>query len=338
MGSVVDDLGLWCNYAQLYRDIAHCYATGVFERVLPAEEYAAIPWEKFKNNDPSLMPQLLTMIAMNNSELSYIGHGTYVWTERWNDKGWMDETPSCMISPRGWPVHHSQECFGQVGMLYNVMFNRDDMIHSAVNLQGCGLPIEIKKQIAAEVFGDESALDPDKNYTPMNEYKANFAWWSIVTDVLHDSLTLCNWVWPMTMSPTAARDYRGDLDLEAKFFKAVTGQDVTTDDLYKAGAKIMTLQRANTVRGMTKADGTYGNNNLRADHDVITEWVFTKDPALQPFTKGTDKMDRDDWEKSLTMFYEAMGYSTETGIPTRETLERLDLADVADRLEEYELI
>ena len=88
----------------------------------------------------------------------------------------------------------------------------------------------------------------------MNEYKANFAWWSIATDVLHDSLTLCNWVWPMTMSPTKARDYRGDLDLEAKFMKAVTGEDVTTEDLYKMGAKITTLQRANTARGMVSAN------------------------------------------------------------------------------------
>lgn len=46
--------------------------------------------------------------------------------------------------------------------------------------------------------------------------KRTSAWWSIVTDVLHDSLTLCNWVWPMTMSPTKARDYRGDLDLEGQ--------------------------------------------------------------------------------------------------------------------------
>ena len=59
----------------------------------------------------------------------------------------------------------------------------------------------------------------------MNDHKANFAWWSLVTDVLHDSLTLCNWTWPMTMSPTKARNYRGDLDLEAKFFKAVTGEE-----------------------------------------------------------------------------------------------------------------
>ncbi|MCB6567196.1 hypothetical protein LI169_19290, partial [Desulfovibrio desulfuricans] len=74
--------------------------------------------------------------------------------------------------------------------MYNMMFNRDDMIHSAVNFQGCGLPFELKQQIAEEVWGGADAIDQDKNYTPMNDHKANFAWWSLVTDVLHDSLTL----------------------------------------------------------------------------------------------------------------------------------------------------
>lgn len=34
-GSTMDDLGLWCNYGQIYRDIAHCYATGLLQKVLP---------------------------------------------------------------------------------------------------------------------------------------------------------------------------------------------------------------------------------------------------------------------------------------------------------------
>ena len=328
MGSTVDDLGLWCNYAQLYRDIAHCYATGIFKRVLPPEEYDAIDWDMFINNDPSGMPKLLTMIAQNDSELAYVGHGTYVWTDRWDDMKWNDTTASCMISPRGWPVHHSQECFGQVGMLYNTLFNRDDMIHSAVNLQGCGLPIELKKAIGAEIFGSEDAVDPDKNYTPMNEYKANFVWWSVVTDVLHDSLTLCNWVWPMAMSPTKSRDYRGDLDLEAKFMKAVTGLDYTTEDLYKAGAKIMTLQRANTARGMTDETGAMGVNDFRNIHDVYTEWPFTKDPDIPVFTEGTDKMDKDDIQTGLTMVYECFGWDPELGCPTAECLDYYDMPDV----------
>ena len=331
-GSTMDDLGLWCNYGQIYRDIAHCYATGLLQKVLPPEEYAEINWEGFKNNDPSMVPPLLAKIAANDSEIAYIGHGPIVWTERWNDPDWWNTPASTLINVRGWPVHHAHECFGQVGLLYNMVFNRDDMIHSAVNFQGCGLPFELKQQIAAEVWGDASAIDPDKNYTPMNEYKANFAWWSIVTDVLHDSLTLCNWVWPMTMSPTKARDYRGDLDLEAKFMKAVTGEDVTTEDLYKMGAKITTLQRANTARGMEGANGQMGTNDFRNVHDVVTEWPFTMDPDIEVFTEGTNKMDKEDFQTALTMMYECFGWDPELGCPTAECLDYYDMPDVKEDL------
>lgn len=331
-GSTMDDLGLWCNYGQIYRDIAHCYATGLLQKVLPPEEYAEINWEGFKNNDPSMVPPLLAKIAANDSEIAYIGHGPIVWTERWNDPDWWNTPASTLINVRGWPVHHAHECFGQVGLLYNMVFNRDDMIHSAVNFQGCGLPFELKQQIAAEVWGDASAIDPDKNYTPMNEYKANFAWWSIVTDVLHDSLTLCNWVWPMTMSPTKARDYRGDLDLEAKFMKAVTGEDVTTEDLYKMGAKITTLQRANTARGMVGANGQMGTNDFRNVHDVVTEWPFTMDPDIEVFTEGTNKMDKEDFQTALTMMYERFGWDPELGCPTAECLDYYDMPDVKEDL------
>ena len=166
----------------------------------------------------------------------------------------------------------------------------------------------------------------------MNEYKANFAWWSIATDVLHDSLTLCNWVWPMAMSPTASRDYRGDLDLEAKFMTAVTGEDYTTEDLYKAGSKIMTLQRANTARGMTDAAGNMGTNDFRTIHDVYTEWPFTKDPDIEVFTEGTDKMDKDDIQTGLTMLYECFGWDPELGCPTAECLDYYDMPDVKEDL------
>lgn len=331
-GSTMDDLGLWRNYGQIYRDIAHCYATGLLQKVLPPEEYAEINWEGFKNNDPSMVPPLLAKIAANDSEIAYIGHGPIVWTERWNDPDWWNTPASTLINVRGWPVHHAHECFGQVGLLYNMVFNRDDMIHSAVNFQGCGLPFELKQQIAAEVWGDASAIDPDKNYTPMNEYKANFAWWFIVTDVLHDSLTLCNWVWPMTMSPTKARDYRGDLDLEAKFMKAVTGEDVTTEDLYKMGAKITTLQRANTARGMVGTNGQMGTDDFRNVHDVVTEWPFTMDPDIEVFTEGTNKMDKEDFQTALTMMYECFGWDPELGCPTAECLDYYDMPDVKEDL------
>ncbi|MEG2725822.1 MAG: aldehyde ferredoxin oxidoreductase [Eggerthellaceae bacterium] len=332
--NTMDELGLWCNYAQLYRDIAYCHTKGVFKRVLPAEEYASIDWGKFdaSRRDPTVMIEILTKIASNKYEISYLGHGPLVWCERWDEQKWFDNKASTLVNYRGWPVHHSIECFGQVGAVYNQMFNRDDMIHSAVNFQGCGLPMEIKNQIAAEVWGGEDAITPNKSYTPMNEHKANFCWWSIVTDVLHDSLTLCNWVWPMTMSPTKARDYRGDLDLESKFFKAVTGEDLTTDDLYNAAARIMTLQRCNTVRGM-------GTNDLRGQHDVITEWAFTKDPDIPVFTEGTDKMDREDYKTALTMVYKRFGWDADKGCPTAACLDALgEMDDVKQEMQSLNLL
>lgn len=321
VGTRMDELGLWCNYAQLWRDLAHCIKAGILQKNLPAEEYNSYDWTKFEKGDPSIMVQIMDDIASNKKEISYLGHGPLVWTVRWNDPTWWDTTASQLINYRGWPVHHANECFAQVGAVYNMMFNRDDMIHSAVNFQGCGLPFDLKQKIAEEVWGGSDAIDQNKNYTPMNEHKANFCWWSIVTDVLHDSLTLCNWVWPMTMSPSKTRDYRGDLDLEAKFFEAVTGKDVTRDDLYEAGSKIMTLQRCNTMRGM-------GTNDFRGVHDTITQWPFTKDPDIQPFNAGTDKMETNDFQTALTMVYKKFGWDEQKGCPTAELLDKYGMDDV----------
>ena len=341
ISATVDDLGLWCNYAQLYRDLAYTYSAGILDKHVPAEQMAEYNFDAIiHGQDPSSFVKILLDIASNdveNKPISLLGHGPIVWAKEWDCMDWFDNVKSALINYRGWPVHHSIETFGQVGGLYNMMFNRDDMIHSAVNFHGCGLPYELKEEMATEMWG-KGAIDPVKDYTEMNEAKAEFAWWSIVTDVLHDSLVLCNWVWPMAMAPAKERNYRGDLDLEAQFYTAVTGQKVTIDDLYKAGERIMTLQRANTVRGMKDKDGNVGCNDLRGVHDVITEWVFEKDPEIEPFTPGTDKMERKDWKKALTMLYKRFGWDEKLGCPTKECLKDLGMDDVAEDLESRGLL
>ncbi len=142
---------------------------------------------------------------------------------------------------------------------------------------------------------------------------------------LHDAVTLCNWVWPMTVSPHKSRNYRGDLDMEAKFFTAITGEPTTSQDLDLASERIFTLHRAYTVKLMNTMD-------MRNEHDQICSWVFDKDPDIPVFTEGTDKMDREDMQLSLTLFYEEMGWDPQLGCPTKATLVRLGLQDVADDL------
>ena len=43
-------------------------------------------------------------------------------------------------------------------------------------------------------------------------------------------------------------------------------------------------------------------------------------------------MDREDMQLSLTLFYEEMGWDPQLGCPTKATLVRLGLQDVADDL------
>jgi len=77
---------------------------------------------------------------------------------------------------------------------------------------------------------------------------------------------------------------------------------------------------------------------MRGQHDLMVNWVFDIDPDKKPFTEGTIKMDRDDMQLALTMFYKEMGWDEKTGAPTRATLERLNMKDVADELAKLGLL
>jgi aldehyde:ferredoxin oxidoreductase len=200
-----------------------------------------------------------------------------------------------------------------------------------MNFIGSGLPIAIQKEIASELWGSPNAVDAPANYTPMNEYKAKFAKFSIIRNCLHDSLTLCNWMWPMTTSPVLSRNYRGDTALEAKFLSLVTGEEISEAELDLAGERIFTLHRALTVKQM-------GTVDMRGKHDLMCDWVFDVDPDKKAFTPGTIKMDREDMQLALTMFYKEMGWDEKTGAPTKETLIRLGLQGVAKELESLKLL
>ncbi len=139
----------------------------------------------------------------------------------------------------------------------------------------------------------------------------------------------------MTIATSKKRNYIGDLDLDAKYMSAVLGEEYTRDDQERDSERISQLLRVMTAVSFKL---NLGSTNLRKDHDRVSDWVFDKDPDLKAFDEGTVKLDREDWEKSLDMWYEAMGWDKETGIPTRETLEKFDLKDCADKLEELGLI
>ena len=101
----------------------------------------------------------------------------------------------------GHPKHHANEDAGQCGVIINTQYNRDAQCHSHANFTRNGLPIEVQKRLAAEIWGSSDAVDAIAAYTPMNVYKAKMAKWSLLRKELHDSLSLCNWMGPWIASP-----------------------------------------------------------------------------------------------------------------------------------------
>lgn len=326
----VDDYGLWDNYGNIQRDFNYCYKEGILKEKLPAEEYNSIPWQQMLDSDPRFMVDIIRRIATNEGELAKIGLGTYLLVKEWDlGETYYDQEFLQNVTYNGYPKHHSSEDVWQSGLLYNMMYNRDCMVHNITNIVQAGCPYDVYKAVLESEFG-EGCCDKPKAYTRMNENKAKLAKWAFLGKQWHDMSTLCNWMYPMSMSPLKERNYKGDFELDAKYMTAVTGEEWTRAAVDEKSEKI-----TNMLRCMTAISFKIHHNstNLRQDHDQIPAWVFDKQPDFEAFEEGTVKLDREDMELARDLFYGVMGWDIETGIPTRATLERLSLGYMADDME-----
>ena len=290
----------------------------LMKQILTEEEYNAIDWDKRNNGDVTFVKDIMDCLINPKHTMYNLAQGAYYVDQKYHDilgDDYLHCADLALWGPLGGKRHHGNECDAQVGQLTNIIYNRDGMCHTITNVVNSGLPYGVNKPLLEELFG-EGCLDATKNYTPMNESKARFAKFGVMRQVLHDSFTLCNWVWPMTVSPRKERGYRGDLTVEAQYMAAVTGDDSwNVETLDHATERIIQLHRAMTVMSA-------GTTDMRNNHDVISNFIFDMDPDKQPFTPGTVKLEREDWQKALTMFYQQFGWDPTTGAPTRETLEK----------------
>jgi aldehyde:ferredoxin oxidoreductase len=328
---LADDLGVWTHYSQLQRDFRYAYYSGLMKAHVPAREYDAIPWDRYERGDPAFLNEIYRRIAYREGELGEaLSEGCGRLAARWKFPPEFYADPANGWWKMGSPRHHAAEEGGQVGLLVNLIYNRDAQCHSHSNFLGCGLPTPVQQEIAAEIWG-EGAIDEPDAYRAVTPAKARFAVWSLLRKELHDSLTLCNWVWPLVASPLKSRGYRGDVTLEAQFYSAVTGDRKDGAALDLVAERIFALHRALTVRDMKTRD-------MREAHDTAPSWAFDLPADKAPFTPGTSRMDRTDIERAKDLFYDVLGWDRATGAPTRASLERLGLSGVADGLERAGLL
>lgn len=120
-----------------------------------------------------------------------------------------------------------------------------------------------------------------------------------------DSLNLCQFVFG------PAWQLYGPEDM-LKLVQVVTGwEDVTFDELQQLGERRLNMMRAFNAR-----------EGIDRQADVVPEKLF------KPLKGGVSdgwKLDRDEVEAALDKYFELCGWDIETGIPTREKLDELDL-------------
>ncbi len=330
---LADDLGIWCNYGQLQRDFQKLYYSGTIKSKLGEDEFKRYSWDRYEKGDPAFLFELLPRIGMKEGELgTVLGLGTGYMLEKWSlsEEEWKKDH-HLVYWKMGHPKHHANEDAGQCGVIINTQYNRDAQNHSHCNFIRSGLPIEVQKRLAEEVWGSSDAVDAVGSYTPMNRYKAKMAKWALLRKELHDSLSLCNWMGPWVASPLKERGYRGDNSIESMLYSLATGDKKSREQLDQVAERIFVLHRALTIREM-------GTKEMGTQHDSVPEWVF-RDPSDKPvYTKGTIRMDKEDIKLAMGMYYEEMGWDKPSGAPTAEVYKRLSLARVADDLRKNGLL
>jgi aldehyde:ferredoxin oxidoreductase len=143
-------------------------------------------------------------------------------------------------------------------------------------------------------------------------YRGKMGPWMAIWDEhrseLKCSLTLCDWAFP---KPHYS-------DAEAKLYSAVTGEDITEEEMDEVGERLKNMQRAVLIR-----------NHDRSRNVEVNE--------ILPFFKRPDgskgiSIDEEEFKIMVDNYYEQRGWDRVTGWPTRAKLEELGLQDVADDL------
>jgi len=140
-------------------------------------------------------------------------------------------------------------------------------------------------------------------------------WESVVT--VPDLMGVCKFAYTYyTETPDVA--LHRTLDILPDLYTAATGWTLTRDNLLHTAARVVNVERAHNCRlGLTAADDTLPPR-------------FTEDPMPEGPSKGQVY---DILEPMKEAWYTVQGWNPETGIPQRETLEKLGLGDIADDLE-----
>ncbi len=162
------------------------------------------------------------------------------------------------------------------------------------------------QQVAKAQFGHEEAAVP-QSY----KGKAMSAIISEHNERVADSLGICTWPYTLFIFH--------NVEKATQFFNLVTGKDWTVEHMMEISERIRNVERMFDVR-----------QGLRRDQDTLPKKFFN-----EPLKKGKYEgavLDRSLFEQMKDEYYSLRGWDEANGVPSRNKLETLGLADIADEV------
>jgi len=174
------------------------------------------------------------------------------------------------------------------------------------------------RRLSEKIWGYTDAFEPTF------ENKSPVAIWAQDQHMIIDSLPLCDFAFPQLVRSMVNRtewessaDISGDIDLGRRLFSAVTGIELSGEDLRCIAQRALTLERVLAARA--------GRN--RAMEEMLASHF-----ELPCSSDGTF-ISKEDFSQLMDEYYSARGWDLERGWPLPETLHELRLEELTPELD-----
>ncbi len=213
------------------------------------------------------------------------------------------------------------------------------------------IPAEVRAKRLAEIAGpwyDELTGDSSEDGVYSIHMAHLVAWSTRYAKMYEDSIMLCDFNTPLLFDDGAPDGKGITPEYETRFFNAITGLDITYEEGLDIGRRIYNFERS-----VMALHGRHRNEEYWPPYPPYDSYVYHEGfPNLQNFKAGgspaeqylvykngewTDEVcefafDKAKMDEFKTLYYDLEGWDTATGLPTRKTLEELDLKFLADEL------
>jgi len=253
--------------------------------------------------DASMIVHLTELIGKRQGFGDVLAHGSHT-ASKLIGRG----TEDLVVAVKGQEMPaHTPHVKRSLGLIYAVNpFGADHQSHEHDPSYEIDADFESYQDRMAEI----GLTDGQPRYS-LSEEKVNYALQTQYLYSLMDSANVCQFVFGPAWQLYSVKDLRDTIQM-------ITGWDVSIKELLQVGER-----RLNMLRAFNAREGI----NRAQDNLPKKMW--------KPFKGGpTDgwKLDKQEIERAKDVYYSLAGWDIETGVPTRDKLNELDLNWVADLL------